>query len=143
MKAAEVERDKFRKEAEENKKRAEAAENDKNEENKRATKAEAEREELRRRAENAERERDEYRRRAERTEVVNAAPPPRPTIQRGVHCRCTGRLHASSYGERPGKTLNNDPVYISRVVEGRPCPILLGNQWTDQLGWVPESSLIF
>lgn len=61
----------------------------------------------------------------------------------GLHCRCTGRLYASSYGDGPGAYLNNDEVYISRVIEdsSRPYPILLGNQWTDQLGWVTGKNL--
>ena len=62
----------------------------------------------------------------------------------GLNCKCTGRLYASSYGDGPGAYLNNDDVYISRVITddpSRPYPILLGNQWTNQLGWVSASCL--
>ena len=58
VKAEEIERDKLAKEAEEFKKRAEIAENERKEERERARKAEADREEFRERAEKAEKEKE-------------------------------------------------------------------------------------
>ena len=73
--------------------------------------------------------------------VVNGA---RTKAVCGLNCICDGRLYASSFGDGPGAFLNDAPVYISRVIEDdpkRPYPILVGNKWTNQLGWVSARSL--
>ena len=59
----------------------------------------------------------------------------------GLKCKCTGYVYGVNGGTRI--YLDSECVYISRVTDdpSRPFPILLGNQWTDQLGWVSASCL--
>ncbi len=54
----------------------------------------------------------------------------------------SGRLHKNSYGGgRQEKEWKNYPVRIVRIIKGRECPILLGDEYSDELGWVTLDEL--
>ena len=54
----------------------------------------------------------------------------------------TGRLQGSSDGTaRPGRSFSNYPVHIVRQIPGAKYPILLGDKYSEQLGWCSESNL--
>ena len=60
-------------------------------------------------------------------------------IEVGLQFYLTGRLHKNSYGGgRQNKYWNNYPVRIVRIIDDddRDFPILLGDDYSDQLGWV-------
>lgn len=51
--------------------------------------------------------------------------------------RFTGRLQGSSDGTaRPGRYFSNYPVHIVKINPGAKHPFLLGDQYSDRLGWV-------
>ena len=53
-----------------------------------------------------------------------------------------GHVHETSYGDgRIGKRFTDYPVRIVRIIEGRRYPILLGDQYSNQLGWISEDEL--
>jgi len=60
----------------------------------------------------------------------------------GVKLTLSGVLHTSSYGEGTGRRFNNYPVRIVKIISGRPYPILLGDDYSNQLGWVSSDELI-
>lgn len=64
-------------------------------------------------------------------------------IRVGFRFLLNGRLHKTSYGEGlQNKVWNNYEVRIVRIInDGRKCPILLGDDWSDQLGWVSPDEL--
>jgi len=62
-------------------------------------------------------------------------------IRVGVKLTLTGVLHTSSYGEGTGKKFTNYPVHISKIIPGRPYPVLLGDDHSEQLGWVSNDEL--
>lgn len=53
-----------------------------------------------------------------------------------------GTLYKSSYGEGKGKRLNNYKAYIVRIIPGRTYPILLGDNYSNQLGWVKTNDIV-
>lgn len=54
----------------------------------------------------------------------------------------TGTLQASSDGTAgTGRYLQNHPVYIVRQIPGAKYPILLGDKYSNQLGWCRMSNL--
>ena len=54
----------------------------------------------------------------------------------------TGKLQASSDGTAgTGRYLSNHPVYIVRQIPGAKYPILLGDDYSNQLGWCNWSNL--
>lgn len=65
-------------------------------------------------------------------------------IKVGVRLLLNGRLHKDSYGGGlQNKVWRDYEVYISRIIddEDRECPILLGDDYTNQLGWVSYDEL--
>ena len=63
-------------------------------------------------------------------------------VKKGTRFFLSGRLHKNSYGGgRQEKEWKNYPVRIVRIIEGRECPILLGDEYTDELGWVTLDEL--
>ena len=65
-------------------------------------------------------------------------------IRVGVRFYLTGRLQVDSYGTSgTGRYFSNYPVRIVNIkTDGRPYPILLGDDWTDKLGWVSRDMLL-
>ena len=58
--------------------------------------------------------------------------------------RFTGRLQGSADGTAtPGKILTNYPVHIVRRIPGAKYPILLGDKYSNKLGWCKSSDLNF
>lgn len=65
-------------------------------------------------------------------------------IEVGTQFYLSGRLHKDSYGGgRQKKVWKNYPVRIVRIIEedDRECPILLGDDYSDKLGWVSVEEL--
>ena len=59
----------------------------------------------------------------------------------GTRLTLSGVLHCSSYGEGTGRRFSNYPVRIVKIVSGRPYPVLLGDDYSNQLGWVSYDEL--
>ena len=60
--------------------------------------------------------------------------------------RFTGTLHKSADGTAgTGRSFTNYPVRIVRTLDSNkyPYPILLGDNYSDQLGWVNQSDLTY
>ena len=56
--------------------------------------------------------------------------------------RFTGTLQVSSDGTAgTGRFLSNHPVHIVRRIPGAKYPILLGDKYSEQLGWCRDSNL--
>ena len=67
---------------------------------------------------------------------------PLSIIKVGVEFYLTGRLQVASDGSKgTGKYFQNYPVRIVRTNGYNPYPILLGDDYSDQLGWVNEDML--
>ena len=62
--------------------------------------------------------------------------------QLGSVWKLTGNVFVDSYGSRSGKWFNNYTVHVVRTVDrNRKCPILLGDNYSECLGWVSENEL--
>lgn len=60
----------------------------------------------------------------------------------GMRFRLTGVLHVASDGSRgTGRRFTDYPVHIVRIISGRKYPILLGDNYSEQLGWVSADEL--
>ena len=59
-------------------------------------------------------------------------------IEVGKPVILNGTLHVDSYGSATGRTFQNYPCYVSKIVDDhdRACPILLGDNNSNMLGWV-------
>ena len=56
--------------------------------------------------------------------------------------KLTGYVYESSLEPcRRGRFFENYPVRVIRRLYGRDHPILVGDKWSDQLGWVSEWDL--
>ena len=64
-------------------------------------------------------------------------------IRVGFYFLLNGRLYKDSYGGGLlNKKWNNYKVHIVKILdEDRACPILLGDDYSDQLGWVSADEL--
>ena len=64
-------------------------------------------------------------------------------IRIGVRFYLTGRLQVASDGSRgTGRAFNHYAVRIVRILNnGAPYPILLGDNYSNQLGWVSHNML--
>jgi hypothetical protein len=64
-------------------------------------------------------------------------------IREGLQFYLTGKLHKNSFGGgKQSKYWENYPVRIVRIIDdGRDCPILLGDDYSDELGWVSYDEL--
>ena len=62
-------------------------------------------------------------------------------LKPGVHCQFTGTLYGTASGDNPGMTMKDAPVFISEYHKEYDYPVLLGNMWTKQLGWVRACDL--
>ncbi len=65
-------------------------------------------------------------------------------IRVGFRFLLNGRLHKNSYGGGlQNKVWNNYEVRIVGIINdpNRECPILLGDDWSDELGWVSPEEL--
>ena len=59
----------------------------------------------------------------------------------GTRLFFTGVLHTSSYGEGVTRRFNSYPVRIVRIIPGRLYPVLLGDDYSNVLGWVSYDEL--
>ena len=55
----------------------------------------------------------------------------------------TGTLHSNSNGGKEGKSFINYPCYIVDIRSNAKYPVLLGDNYTDELGWVSVSSITY
>ena len=64
-------------------------------------------------------------------------------IKVGVNFYLTGRLNVASDGSQGrGKSFSNYKVHIVRILDRDvPYPILLGDNYSEQLGWVSAAEL--